>query len=232
MIGEAIESFLKQDYQGDKELIIINDFDQQELSCDITNVHVLNSKRRFRSIGEKRNASIALSSGDVIFPWDDDDIHLPNRISHSLNEMRDGFYNPRMAWVINNGIKGPSKNTFHGIGCFTRELFDSVGGYPHINSGQDAGIEKLFESKKPLPKYEIKNNDVYYVYRWSDTDSWHLSACGVDANTGKNGMQLFSEMTQRKIDSGMQKTGKIEITPFWKCDYPAFLKQILDAKQD
>lgn len=218
LIGEAIESFIRQDYEGEKELIIINDCESQELLCDSKDVFIFNCQRRFKSIGEKRNASVALSRGDIIFPWDDDDIHLPNRIRYSLDNMKGDFYNPRKAWVLNNGVK-ISKNSFHGIGCFTRSIFDNVGGYPHINSGQDVGIEKLFAAKNPLPCYEIDQKDLYYIYRWSDTNSWHLSSCGVDSTTGRSGMELFSAKNQKNITSGT-----IKINPSWKKDYQSMIK--------
>lgn len=223
---------MRQDYAGEKELIIVNDFSGQELYCDAPSVHIMNSKRRFRTIGEKRNTSIALSTGDVIFPWDDDDIHLPNRISHSLASMEGEFYNPRTAWILNNTIKGPVRNALHGIGCFTRDLFDHVGGYPHINSGQDLAIERLFADVKPLPQYQIDAKDIYYLYRWSDTDSWHLSACGVDSVTGKNGADMFAQRTQAKVDAGQLKLGRIELTHFWKMDYPSVIESIRNAAQD
>lgn len=219
LIGEAIESFLRQDYSGDKELIIVNDCSEQELECSYSDVFILNSKKRFKSIGEKRNASVSLSSGDFIFPWDDDDIHLPNRISYSLSQIKDGFYNPRMAWTMNKGLK-ISKNAFHAIGCYSRELFDSVGGYPHINSGQDIEIEKLFAAKTKLPTYEIEEKDVYYIYRWSDINSWHLSACGVDSVTKKNGLEIFKEKNEKNIDKGT-----ITIKPFWKQDYVSLINE-------
>jgi glycosyltransferase involved in cell wall biosynthesis len=219
LIGEAVESFLRQDYKGEKELIIVNDNPLQELVCDSKDVFILNSKKRFKTIGEKRNASIALSSGNIIFPWDDDDIYFPTRISYSLENIKGDYFNPRTAWVMNSGIK-VSKNRFHSMSCFTRELFDSVGGYPHVNSGQDAEIENLFMAKQKMPIDSIDEKDLYYLYRWSGTNSWHLSACGVDSITGKNGMDMFAESNGKKSRAGL-----IEIKPSWKQDYISLVNE-------
>jgi glycosyltransferase involved in cell wall biosynthesis len=67
LLEEAIESLLKQDY-ADKELIVLNDCPGQELFCDAPGVIVINVPRRFRSLGEKYNAAIALARGDLIAP--------------------------------------------------------------------------------------------------------------------------------------------------------------------
>ena len=84
LLEETIESFHRQDYKEEKELVILNDCAEQILEYNHPEVHIINTPKRFRTIGEKRNACIAMCSGDVIFPWDDDDISLPWRISLSL----------------------------------------------------------------------------------------------------------------------------------------------------
>src|SRR5437870_2425060 len=88
LLDEAVESFVRQDYVGPKELVILNDYADLTLACDVAGVKVINIPYRFRTIGEKRNACVALGRGDIIFPWDDDDIHLPHRISYSLQQMK------------------------------------------------------------------------------------------------------------------------------------------------
>jgi glycosyltransferase involved in cell wall biosynthesis len=65
-LEEAIESFLKQDYLGKKELIIVNDDNEQTLIFEHPEVKIYNFKDRFSTIGEKRNKSIELSSYDII----------------------------------------------------------------------------------------------------------------------------------------------------------------------
>jgi glycosyltransferase involved in cell wall biosynthesis len=65
-LEEAIESFLRQDYSGKKELIIINDDNEQTLIFEHPEVKIYNFKDRFNSIGEKRNKSIEFSSYNLI----------------------------------------------------------------------------------------------------------------------------------------------------------------------
>lgn len=221
LLEEAIECFLRQTFQGESELVILNDMASQELVFEHPKVRIINSPVRFKTIGEKRNACAALSSGDILFPWDDDDIHLPNRIELSLQKISNKeFFNPRKACVwMTNGIKKPEKNAFPSIACYTRSLFDSVRGYAHMNSGQDVELEARFKEKTSISTHEIADDEVYYLYRWSHTGSYHLSAYGQDVKTGKNGM----DSCDRFLSFKNLPSGRIELRPHWKHDYPSIL---------
>ncbi len=222
LLEEAIECFLRQTFEGESELVVLNDLASQELIFEHPKVTIVNSPVRFRTIGEKRNACAALARGDVLFPWDDDDIHLPNRIQLSLDKLGSGdFFNPRKACIwMNDGIKGPEKNGFPSIACYTRSLFDSVRGYAHMNSGQDSELETKFKEKTNISTTEIKNSEVYYLYRWSHTGSYHLSAYGQDSKTGKNGMQICDKFLSSQKEP---LSGRIELKPHWRQDYTSIM---------
>ncbi|QDT40358.1 Glycosyl transferase family 2 [Gimesia alba] len=211
LLNEAIESFLRQDYQGEKELIILNDHsDILYEEFDHPEIHVFNIKQRFQSIGEKRNACCGLCTGDVIFPWDDDDISLPWRISYSIEQMKNcSYYKPDRLWYWNKGSIRVSKTMAHGMGAWSRTLFDEVQGYPHIQSGQDQAIEKLFQKtgKRNVP--EINEKDIFYIYRFPGTGSYHLSSFGYG-----NGLKGAEEFVSQKVRSGIYK-----IDPQWKQNY-------------
>src|SRR5215831_16169093 len=104
LLEEALHSFLQQDYSGPKELIILNDYAEQTLIFDHPEVRVINVPRRFRTVGEKMNAAIALASHELLFVWDDDDIYLPHRLSFSVEhfEPKKGFFKPNKAWFWEN----------------------------------------------------------------------------------------------------------------------------------
>ena len=97
LLDEAVESFLRQDYEGEKELVILNDYPDLIIECDIPDVKVINLPYRMKTLYEKRNACVGLCSGDIIFVWDDDDISLPNRISYSIQEMKNGDFYRRVS---------------------------------------------------------------------------------------------------------------------------------------
>lgn len=108
LIEEAVESFLRQalHYPGDRmELVILNDCAGQtiELPSDdwlinVANldpawvrraVVIRNTADRAPSLGAKRNRLTRLARGDVLLPWDDDDISLPSRVLHSVAALYD-----------------------------------------------------------------------------------------------------------------------------------------------
>ncbi len=79
-LATAVECFLRQDYV-DREMIVLDDAGQfaPDALDGLPRVKLVTSPVRFRTLGEKRNASAALASPDVdaYCVWDDDDIYLP-----------------------------------------------------------------------------------------------------------------------------------------------------------
>src|SRR5690606_25544357 len=84
LLEEALYSFLRQDYLGTKELIILNDYEQQALTFDHPEVKIINFPRRLHTLGEKYKAAVGLCTHDLIFVWHDDDIYLPRHLSHAV----------------------------------------------------------------------------------------------------------------------------------------------------
>jgi len=215
LLEEAIESFLRQDYKGEKEMVILND-STQPLEFNHPEIHIWNVPKRFRTIGEKRNACVSLCVGDVIFPWDDDDISLPWRVSLCLNKKGDKrYYKNRRAWVWSNGeIRSkPVANTYPSMGCWNRSLFEDVNGYPMIQSGQDIGIDKKFEQRGERKATPLPDNEVYYIYKFGGTHHPHLSSYGY----GKG----WNEIGKHEII----KEGKIILQPRWHQDYVAMVRE-------
>ena len=158
LLEEAIESFLRQDYPGRKELVILNDQPEQELVFEHPQVRVINIKKSFRSLGEKRNACAALCTHDWLFVWDDDDIYLPWRISWSMQmaKAERAFFKPDRSLMLSDGVlSGPEENLFHSSACFHRDLFDRVGGYPHMGTGEDFEFEGKIAEMLQVPSLEF-----------------------------------------------------------------------------
>ncbi len=215
LLDEAVESFLLQDYPGDKELVILNDCPNLRIECELPEIRVINLPYRMKTIGEKRNACVALCTGEIIFPWDDDDIHLPHRISYSLQQMTNHrYYKSDSLWFWKNGEVSPEpkKAVAHAMGCWSVEFFDEVGGYPHIQSGQDMALEELFKGPSRYVE-QTRPEDIYYIYRFPGTGSYHLSACGY----GKGYEQVESFVKERAV------SGTHIISPTWRQDYLAMV---------
>lgn len=224
LLEEAIHSFLLQDYAGPKELLVLNDYDRQELELDHPEIRVVNLPKRLRTVGEKRNLAVSLAAHDLLFVWDDDDVYLPHRITFSVArfDARRGFFRPDKAWFWNSGeLAGPERNLFHAGTCWTRRLFDAVGGYPADGTGSDLVFERRLAQRFPtaIAEYDVRPEDIYYIYRWGGTGSYHLSAFG-DHERGKNvGHQDVEAYVQRRAAEGGILHGRIRLQPRWKHDY-------------
>ena len=57
-LEEALYSFLIQEYQGDSELVIVNDYPLQKLHFDHPRVKIFNLDTTFETIGDKENFAI------------------------------------------------------------------------------------------------------------------------------------------------------------------------------
>jgi hypothetical protein len=222
LLEEAVFSFLRQDYEGDKELLILNDHSDQTVQFRHPEVTVVNLPVRFRTLGEKRNAAVALCKYDLLAVWDDDDIYLPHRLRFSVSkyDQTKRFFKPTRALVIDEGtVSGPKANVFHSGSMWHRSLFNEVGGYRHMNGGEDADLETRFYNViGPGKDYAIEPQDIYYLYRWAGTNSYHLSAFGQDGH-GKTGVEKVLEFVQRQQDEGRVETGALTLEPYWASDY-------------
>ena len=224
LLEESIECFLRQTYKGPKELIIINDCDDQILEYDHPEVVIFNTSRRFRSLGEKRDTSVALSKYDWLAIWDDDDIFLPHRLEFSMNKINENnldYYKlgVSFSYDMNSGIKKITNNTYFSASIFSRRLYETTSGHGYTNFGEDKYIEEqMFNNKKYKHLIEkiykkgslIKEEDIYYFYRFSGIPGHATSCIGKDDELG------WLEKMRKK---GKRKTGKIKLNPHWDKDY-------------
>ncbi|TWU18574.1 glycosyltransferase family 2 protein [Allorhodopirellula heiligendammensis] len=158
LVSESVAMFLAQDYPQ-KELIILNDCDGQIFRFDHPQVRVVNQSQRYATLGEKRNACIELAVGEVIAVWDDDDVYLPWRFSDAVREMlsrQAAFYRPSEFWAywgdanLHDNQSTPGWVS-HGFCCFTKKLWETVGGYPQQSLGEDAVFFKRIHEFLGLP---------------------------------------------------------------------------------
>ncbi|HEY0737766.1 MAG TPA: glycosyltransferase family A protein [Herpetosiphonaceae bacterium] len=224
LLEEAICCFLLQDYPGPKELIVLNDYAEQTLVFDHPEVRVINLPRRFRTVGEKRNAGVALASHDLLFPWDDDDIYLPHRLSFSMAHFdpKRGFFKPNHAWRLDNGqLHGPEQRRFHASSCWSRACFDAVGGYSCEGSGHDRLFEERLAHGFPgaITTTAIHPADIFYIYRWYGTGSYHLSGYGGLKPGENSGDAEVGAYIHTRASRGEIRLGHIPLQPHWTTDY-------------
>ena len=226
LLEEAIESFLQQDYPGEAELIVLNDLVGLTLTIDpkysteLRTIKVINDQERASTIGAKRNKCTKLSSGEIVLPWDDDDIHLPWRISLTIDRMTNKrHWKPEELWFWNNGEivkKIPTKSMAPSMAGYSRALFDEVGGYEEINSGQDQTLANRFQKVSARMVEAISPREVYYIYRFGGTGSYHLSTHGY--GKGKDQATKYVE--------GKKLKGIKELIPTFRSDYVSYINSL------
>lgn len=228
LLEEAIECFLRQDYPGPKELIVLNDHAEQTLEFDHPEVKIVNRSERYASLGDKFNAAVALASHDLVFVWHDDDIYLPHRLSFCVAHLRDGMslFKADKAWFWNDGsLSGPQKNLFHGGSCFRRSLFDAVEGYPSTVANYDVEFERSCKNSHHgvVERAELAASEIYYIYRWAGTGSYHYSQLAAAGAT----RQTVVDYVGQQLHRGRIPRGRITLQPHWKSDYVAQVRECL-----
>jgi len=219
LLEEAVESFLRQTWKGPKELIVLNDHPDQELVFNHADVVVVNRKTRLRSLGEKRNLSVELARYEYLFPWDDDDVHLPWRIEETMRELKvRHFFKCPQVWQTSQGILDDHVEdddfAYHAAAAYSRHTFEEVGGYSRINGGEDQEFEKAIRHGGNTSPYwnivRLPLERVFYIYR-----RWHGSyhASGVD--------------DLRDIEPEVQP-GRYRLRPHWNADYCTEVSRLIE----
>ncbi len=212
LLEEALECFLKQDYKGEKELVVCNDCDRQTLVFDHPEVKIHNVRTRFATIGAKRNHTAGLATGDLLLTWGDDDIHLPGRISRMVEAMDRDMLLEGAHYCLNGKLlKHPYATC--GAHMVKSEFFWRLGGVPEINMGEDVdfnlrAVEAMGEA---IP---VCREEPQFIYRWA---SGRAHASWGPEHYGKMGINVHS-----LIARGEEPKGEYHLRPHWKMDYVAF----------
>ena len=211
----AIECFLRQDYPAElRELIVLDDAHQYE-SQQGEGWRLVSVPIRFRTLGEKRNASAALVSPDVdaYCVWDDDDVYLPWHMTAAAAALADADYTiPTVIYSDKRTRLERKANQylFHGAWAFRRQVFEQVGGYPFMQSGQDQGLLRRFKLARLRRADPIQFDPrPSYVYRWYTAHVQHISAMGRD------GYARLGQSPAHRIES---------LTPQWDVDWLALFE--------
>jgi len=202
-LGRMIRCFELQDYP-DAELVVLDDAGQYDGRRG-DRWRLFSSRRRWPTLGEKRNAAAALVADDVeaLAVWDDDDLYLPWALRASVAALEIAPWS-RPSLVLHPRRDGSLRQhatggLFHGGWAYRREVFQRVGGYPAINNGEDQGLARR------LKRAEVESADPiqlgmqpFYVYRWGNGSGWHLSGMGRDGYRRLGNLQ--GEKTSLVID--------------------------------
>lgn len=177
LLEEVVYWFSVQAYPRDRlELVLFNDAPGQTLVCHVGGVRVINAGTRAPSLGAKRNMLQDAARGDLILPWDDDDISLPGRAARAAASIGSyDYWNPRARWFEQGGRlhhTHPQNCTHHASAWRKAAGFQ----YRNITLGEDVTFESDARTGgKASPVTHTPVDEWDYVYRWGVSDL-HLSA--------------------------------------------------------
>jgi hypothetical protein len=133
-------------------LIILDDAGQYK-SQEGDRWRLISLKRRFRKLGRKRNAAVALAGDrfDAYAVWDDDDFYLPWALSASVRALEEAPWSRPSVILLEDGHASgrlrqhAAGGAYHAAWAYRREAFEAVKGYPSMNNGEDRGFARRLE---------------------------------------------------------------------------------------
>lgn len=214
LLEEAVQSFLMQDYAGEKELIILNDEPEQTLVFEHPQVKVYNMKVRSPDIASKYNYAMSLCTGDICLPWDDDDICLPHRLRVIAERQLNGcWYSDFMFTDPEDGKLTFTTGLAHNNHAFTKDIFIRAGAYHDREElVYDFRFNHLMRKLHPEnAKLPPDRNMPSYIYRKNSTDGPnHSNHIGRDR---ENHYQNYSDALP------IITRGTIRLSPKWTRDW-------------
>jgi glycosyltransferase involved in cell wall biosynthesis len=226
-LEELIYSFINQDYPGEKELIIVNDYPLQTLIFEHPEIKIYNLTTTFLTIGEKENYAIERCSGDLIAVFDDDDIALPNHLSNIAKFWKKDTN--ILHWQKAVYFNEPEITALTAVGnsgiVYSKKAWEKIGKSPLENAGGDmtlvTALHKLDQTKVILAFPEDK--ECSWFYMWGGR-GYHQSGEGTDKEGSPNIIERHCEYIENLRKKGLIATGDIFLNPHWNKDYIQILK--------
>lgn len=200
MVEEALGCFLEQDYDGDMELVIVNDDVDQELVFDHPQVRIINMERRVRNLGVKRNIAVSECRGDYLMCIDDDDLFGPDRISRAMANMQDECWaSDRFFMDLNPPVI--AVGAMHWNFIFSKRLFIRYGAYCTVEAFGSCEVRMRGAIIAHMKRHGIgfDQGAPNFLYRRFTKAVAH--------HTDRAGYRRFEAATEKK------RVGRIELRP-------------------
>ena len=227
VLEELLYSFLHLEYEGWKELVIVNDYPLQTLHFDHPEVRIYNLKETFDVIGNKENFTIEKCEGDIVATMDDDDIAFSNHFSNINQYWKDTT--TLIHWNRALFYNGPNASKIAGVGnsgiVFSKEVWEKVGRSPIENAGGDMTFVNRIHNLGRENVVIASPQDVGWCYRWSipvknnESGVYHQSGQGTDKEGRPNIVERHKQYIESQRKQGKIPTGDIWLNPHWEYDY-------------
>jgi glycosyltransferase involved in cell wall biosynthesis len=232
LLEESIESFLKQDYPGKKELVIINDYPLQTLEFSHPEVKIINLPETFITIGEKENFAVNSCSYDIIAVWDDDDIAMPNHLRNIAKYFKKDT--DLLHWHRGVFFNGDDITDITGLGnsgiVYSRKAWQLVGGHPLENAGYDMTfVMAIRHASQNVVFADPSDEEVSWFYMWGGR-SYHMSGQGTDIQGMPSVILRHAQHVERERLRGLIPTGRVVLKPKWRRDYKKKLNEFVKNK--
>lgn len=225
ILAECVESFRRQDYQGEMELLIGNDCELQTLYCAISGVECVNFEKTFEFNCAKKNALIKRASHELLCFWDDDDIYLPKFVSSCVSKLRDNDKAVRLSRIAHYDgrlVKRLNGSLYHTM-IIRKDAMLAVGGFPENEYGDFQITKKLIEAIYFDGPYQNDDDGIPPQMIYRHGGGWlHMEGHDAPRMT-----QLeFREKMKQRIDIGLEPAGDVLIRPIWNEDYISIAAQV------
>lgn len=234
LLNEVVQCFLDQQYDGWRELVILNTFPRQQLQGNFPNVKIINCTERPQSLGAARNMAIEAASGSVILTMDDDDLYLPNHLSNFAK-----YFTDDIEWVWLNRqfymegwqIKKVTHGIFNLVG-YRKSAWERAGKFPALTVGEDRlFVSQLTQATKGL-KVDVADDAISFLYHWGQgAQVYHVSGMGDDRQGESLAHDRIAKHLEERIAAGYVPIGEVELKPTLQHDYAAMARQYLDTRR-
>jgi hypothetical protein len=217
LLEEAIESFLRQDFSGESEMVIINDSPIVEYVFEHPKIRIINLKERFPSIGHKLKFGFSHCKYDYIYRLDDDDLMAPWALSHTWDDINahpdyeiyrsDGHY-----YFEHNKYKGISGSVNNG-NIYAKKYLSRIE-IPETSDGEDCTMTFSFNAKI----YGSPREQKTMIYRWG-MNTYHVSGMGKISDNAKNEWADRIVETTAKERNTSREEGLFVLRPHFQEEY-------------